>query len=225
MTLPPKYLSILPKKYTVLSHSEVGSRMWGMHDEHSDYDVITVYAEDTKRILSGYSITTNLPQYQAVKGKYDIDEQYFEISHLINLICKGNCNAIWAVTTPIVYDNLPIFGEIRNAIWGKCTVSMYPSIFGMAVSQWADAEKRKDVKSPLKSKSTAMRTLQYGRNLLEKKRNVFDPVVIRDYTLDEFDATFMALNNDVSLSDIPDKLDEEPFRDILMDYRVDQLDS
>jgi predicted nucleotidyltransferase len=89
--------------------TEVGSRMWGMEKFASDYDLFHCYQQPAREYLR----TSTFEKSRPAKKDYDLrdgvtrelDCQYMEIGHLVNLLKKGNVNAIWAVCSPVVHQN------------------------------------------------------------------------------------------------------------------------
>jgi len=74
----------------------IGSHIWRMNRPDSDLDLAVVYMTDSKNVLLGESLKGSQKQ----KGNEDI--VYYEISHVISNLLKGNCNYQWAVMSPIV---------------------------------------------------------------------------------------------------------------------------
>lgn len=212
----------------ILFRTEVGSHMWKMATPESDRDIVTVYAEDILPILEGRRISTGKPQrsyhIRDLVGEHDIDEQFFEINHLINLLCKGNVNAIWAVTSPMVISTSDAHQRLFAIVNTHMAMSILPSIAGMAMSQWNDAKKREKVKDPMKSKSTAVRTLRFGYNMICMRRFMYHWVPFLDYTEAEYNDLLAATMIALSHSDLPEKIDETDYRIFLRDLRLKQIE-
>jgi predicted nucleotidyltransferase len=210
----------------ILFRTEVGSGMWGMNDLSSDIDIITVYKTPTRDILMGKRQTNVIkPQRKYYVGDVEIDEQFMEIGHLINLLCKGNINALWAVTSPIVIQDYMSYNHKLSTIVKHCGLSkaILPSALGMAESQWRDAEKRADVKSPIKSKSTAMRTLLFACRVLRCNDTIYDSVHIRDYCQYEYDSLINTTTDMHGISKIQDLPNEPILRQWLLSIRLQDI--
>jgi predicted nucleotidyltransferase len=212
----------------ILFRTEVGSHMWKMGTPESDRDIITVYAESILPILEGRRISTGKPQRSYTihdfEGTREVDEQFIEINHLINLLCKGNVNAIWAVTSPLIISSSDTHQQLVAITNNTMAKSILPSIFGMATSQWNDTVKRAKVKDPVKSKCTAVRTLRFGYNLLCFKRFMYHWVPFMDYTEQEFCNLITETTVALLQSDLPDTIDELQYRLLLRDLRLRQVD-
>ncbi len=85
----------------------VGSHMWGMQSPESDIDLVMIYIAPTKRILRGERIPPTIRQEIAARGGEVYDTLGWEIGHLINQLIKGNVNAIWYVTSPLIIKPSP----------------------------------------------------------------------------------------------------------------------
>lgn len=202
--------------------------MWGMEEFASDYDLMEIYQEDTKDILRGKRVSTTLPQkgYTDDQGRL-IDKQYMEIGHLINLLCKGNINAIWVVTSPIVHQENKwrfILDSIIRENLSRCS---YNSIFGMSISQEQDSIKRELVRDGIKSRLTALRTLKFGIELLENNvlnYNVMNKYITRDdISYDELENERNILSLVYNNSKLPDIVNDELFRELLYNIRMEDL--
>ncbi len=86
----------------ILYISCVGSHMWGMENEESDIDLVMIYVVPTRRILRGEKFPATIRQEMAAREGGIYDTLGWEIGHLIDLLIKGNVNAIWYATSPLV---------------------------------------------------------------------------------------------------------------------------
>jgi predicted nucleotidyltransferase len=147
--------------------TEVGSRMWGMAKFASDYDLFHVYQTPSKDYLVSGNFGSTKPAKSWVDEKNrEIDAQYMEIGHLVNLLKKGNINAMWAVCSRVVHKDSEVLQQLKYITLQNLSKASYPSICGMAISQLKDAEKRKEVRDPQKSLWSCKRTLEFGHTLL-----------------------------------------------------------
>jgi predicted nucleotidyltransferase len=220
----------------------VGSHMWSMQTEQSDVDLALVYIVDTNDLLAGHHIPTKKNRiFQEHGTEYDI--QYYELGHIMNLLLKGNVNAIWAVCSPVQYPLFEMnaesinsavpepvmqFGarvkqELKSLVESNLSKNSYFSIRGMAESQYLDHEKRKDVMPPGKALKTCIRTCMFGIELLTNNRLVFaQPAEIKqnnlkmeaEWYLTQLDETF------AYKSQLPDTPPENQFRDFLLKCRL-----
>jgi len=202
--------------------TEVGSRMWGMATPSSDYDLFHVFQQPS----SEYLRTSTFEKTHAAKSYFEnsreIDAQYMEIGHLVNLLKKGNVNAIWSVCSPIIYKDSEWLSKLRNIVTDNLSKSTYASINGMAHSQLNDVMKRASVKDPLKSKATTMRTLQFGVTMLMNHKIEFKPPE-DDVTNENIGKWFRYLELAEEKSILPDEVNVKPFEDFLYDIRMSEI--
>lgn len=144
--------------------TEVGSRMWGMEEFASDYDMFHCYILPYRNVLIG-NISKTQPRLTYFDGGKEIDAQYMEIGHLISLLKKSNVNAIWAVCSPVVHVESECRLRLKKIIEDNLTKSIYYSVAGMANSQLRDSF----VKNPEKIRAACLRTLEFGIRVLEGK--------------------------------------------------------
>lgn len=204
--------------------TEVGSRMWGMATPESDYDHVVVYQVPTRRILEGHRVPETRPTRQYVdEAGREMDVSYKEIGHLINQLIKGNVNNLWTVTSPVVVEPSPVLDALASLARKTVSRASYPSIMGMAQSQYADSVKRATVRDPHKSLATAFRTAMFGITLLETGRIEYRPV---SWTVEdrEVQAAFQDLVAARNATNLPDAPDEAAFRALLSDLRLRQLE-
>jgi|WetSurMetagenome_2_1015567.scaffolds.fasta_scaffold24883_5 predicted nucleotidyltransferase len=206
----------------ILFKTLVGSHMWGMNTPESDKDIMVVFMQDTKSILSGYPLQTGKQHVTKTEDGVEIDYQYMEIGHLINLLIKGNVNALWTVTSPCNVcgeDNISVLREItiRNL-----STRLYPSIKGMAISQMNDEWKRESMKG--KGFRTALRTLIFGTTIFETGKLVYAPVG-NHVTKQDVETGFKEFQHAYAHTNLPEEPDEQQFRNYLYLIRLSGLQS
>jgi predicted nucleotidyltransferase len=207
--------------------TEVGSTMWKMADLASDRDRIIVYQEPTKNILGGWHYEDTKPHKPVrVENGVDIDEQAMEIGHLINLLVKGNINAIWAVCSPIIIKNSPVLHLLRGVVQSEMSKASAASIKGMSVSQAADTEKRPVMATNSKGLRTAIRTLRFGITMMNEHKFVFEPISYLNVTDAKriYTETLKDFEESIKNSTLPERPDENRLRDILFNLRVGELE-
>lgn len=221
----------------ILFVTEVGSRMWGMEKFASDYDLFHCYQQPARDYLRTSTFekaraaktfkadTDYLIQTQNVKIPVgaEIDAQYMEIGHLVNLLKKGNVNAIWAVCSPVVHQNSQTLRELKQITLDNLSRASYASIKGMAMSELSDATKRKDVRDPQKSLQTCIRTLWFGHALLTGGGVYFSPVT-QDVTEADCQHEFELLDVAYETKKVgKEKPDPAPFDDFLFRIRMKEI--
>jgi predicted nucleotidyltransferase len=202
----------------ILFSTEVGSWMWGMNLPDSDHDIINVYAQSTREILSGHEHIRNKPNTKKMIGGIEYDYQYMEIGHLVNLLIKGNVNAIWAVTSPRVYKGSYTLCQLREITVNNLSKASYPSIHGLAISNLHDNEKRPNMR-PNKAYKQCLRTLKFGINMFKNNIITYEPIT-HEVTKPEIDEAFIQLKNAFDTTTIMVSPDEPTFRNFLYNVRT-----
>ena len=127
----------------------VGSHMWGMQSKESDIDLVMIYIAPTRAILRAERISPTIRQQIAARGGEIYDTLGWEVGHLINQLIKGNVNAIWYVTSPLLIKPSVIQEELSALVQENLCRQTYHSIKGMAESQI-----KSETKPGLRAKAT-----------------------------------------------------------------------
>ncbi len=198
----------------------VGSHMWGMQNEESDIDLVMIYIAPTKRILRGERILPTIRQEIADRGGEVYDTLGWEIGHLINQLIRGNVNAIWYVTSPLVIKQSPFQKELSALVQANLCRETYHSIKGMAESQIKSEGEA--AKKPGKGYRTALRTINFGIKLLSEGRICFEPV-LHAPGVKEVTERMVRLEEAYEFSLLSDLPDEEAFRAFLLRLRLEEM--
>ncbi len=197
--------------------------MWGMEDLSSDHDLFCCYATPSSEYLrTGNFHPTRAAKTHQIIDWQEYDFQYMEIGHLVNLLVKGNINAIWAVCSPIVHEDNSYLHNLIEIVKNNLSRASYASINGMAHSQLNDVIKRAAVKDPLKSKATACRTLVFGSNMLEGNGLKFEPAT-GEFTPKRIGEEFRRLEEAKENSSLLEEVNDKEFRDFLFGLRMDEI--
>ena len=212
----------LPDK-RIISVTEVGSGMWGMRELSSDYDLVVIYSENPIDILAGRKYEANLPSkhHVIIRGR-EYDFQYMEVGHLINLLKKGNINAIWALLSPIIIHSSKMHKDLKEYVKSYPTKAIMPSLEGMVLSQLSDAVKRASVRLPTKSLLTAMRTVKFGENVMYGEY-LFNPIS-NDYSETEILDRLETLKRNMTIAKIYSQIPNIGLEDLLYQHRLYFLD-
>lgn len=223
--------------------TEVGSRMWGMEKFASDYDLFHCYQQPAREYLRTSTFEKSRPAKSftadsewclnqpwfhntpapAIPIGAEVDAQYMEIGHLVNLLKKGNVNAIWAVCSPVVHQNSQTLRELKQITLDNLSRASYASIKGMAMSELSDATKRKAVRDPQKNLQTCIRTLWFGHTLLTGGGVYFSPVT-QDVTEADCQHEFERLDIAYETKKVGrEKPDPVPFDDFLFRIRMKEI--
>ena len=199
----------------ILGINIVGSHAWNMNNENSDLDLFIVGVENTSNILKGIGNTRKSKSYTI--GKIDII--IHEVEKVVNQLIDGNINYIVGVLSPLnIYTN-KYFDELVEITRNNLGKNCYYSINGWTrgnydryLSQNPNDEKRKKL---------IMRTLNFGINILNGDGAVFDKV--DDVSLDDIKRGFSELEEAYKNSKLPEKPNEDVFREWLYKLRKDLL--
>ena len=194
-----------------------GSDIWGMRHSKSDMDLFRVYVVSTEDILKGVANTRS-----KFIQKDNIDIALHEIGKVIDQLLKDNMNFIIGVMSPIIVEvyNPVLFYELRSIVRRNISKNCYHSIHGMAVHNY-----RKYVESGLDKSETRcnkiLRVLRFGQRLLRENQIVFEPVAggTPEIVEEELKILEIAYKN----SKLPEKPNEEEFREWLYNLRIHEL--
>lgn len=215
-------LVVDPEKYLFVT--EVGSRMWGMEKFASDYDLFHVYQAPAKDYLvSGNFGNTKPAKTWVDTNNREIDAQYMEIGHLVNLLKKGNVNAIWAVCSGVVHKDSEVLQQLKHITLQNLSRASYHSIRGMAISQLNDAEKRKEVRDPQKSLWSCKRTLEFGHILLTGGGVYIQCYSGHEMTKEILDKEFDRLDAAFERSKLPEYPNHSHFDNFLYRLRMQEI--
>ena len=201
----------------------VGSHMWGMQIQESDIDLVMIYIAPTRAILRGERISPTVRQQITARGGEIYDTLGWEIGHLINQLIKGNINAIWYVTSPLIIKPSIIQEELSALVEANLCRKTYHSVKGMAQSQIKSEEKPgENPRTTGKGYRTAQRTINFGIKLLLEGKICFAPA-LRTPGAEEIMEKLQQLEEAYEASPLPDRPDEDAFREFLLRLRMDEM--
>jgi len=207
----------------------VGSHMWKMENETSDIDLVMIYTVPTRRILRGEKFPATIRQEMVARRGGIYDTLGWEIGHLIDLLIKGNINAIWYATSPLVIMPSALQEELSAIVQANLCRESYHSIKGMAESQIESETGQLKLSGaglagrPGKGYRTALRSINFGIELLREARISYEPVM-HDPAPEELKEGMNQLDEAYRQSMLPDLPDEDQFRDFLLRQRLKEMD-
>ena len=214
---------IADNRMKTLFISCVGSHMWGMQSPESDIDLVMIYIAPTRSLLRGEKILPTVRQQITARGGEIYDTLGWEIGHLINQLIKGNVNAIWYVTSPLLVKPSFIQEELSALVQANLCRQTYHSLKGMAESQIKSEEKPgKNPRIAGKGFRTALRTINFGILLLLEGMICFAPV-LHSPDAEEVMEKMHQLEEAYEASRLPDRPDEEAFREFLSRLRLEEM--
>jgi len=214
---------IADNRMKTLFISCVGSHMWGMNSQESDIDLVMIYIAPTRSILRGEKIMPAVRQQITARGGEIYDTLGWEIGHLINQLIKGNVNAIWYATSPLLIKPTILHEELAALVRANLCRQTFHSIKGMAESQ-IKSEKKPAENSRIAGKGyrTALRTINFGMRLLSEGKICFMPV-LHTPGEEEVIEKMQQLDEAYASSLLPDHPDEDAFREFLLRLRMEDL--
>ena len=165
-------MELKPFKYDILFSANVGSHIWRMNHEKSDFDIYSIFTFPSEDILLGRKTKNVFRQYG------DVDEQLLEIGHFIKLLKECNINAVWTMLSPIVVnDPYGMYKELRYIVERNLSQLVYNSLNGLARSNIKKFIKKADRESAKYKKklNIVARTLNFGIKLLRNCEYDFEP--------------------------------------------------
>ncbi len=206
--------------------TEVGSRMWGVEEFAGDYELFHCFQTPAYEYLSTGNFGHTRPSRRYFDDESrDINAQYMEIGHLVDLLKKGDVNALWAVCSPVVRKDNLVLQDLRSVTLANLSKQSYHSIKGVVGSQFADAVMRANFnKTPQKALATSLRTLKFGIKLLSEGEVDFhvDRYACRPRTrmiLSGLQDLYQAYMN----SNLPCIPDPGPFEKFLYGFRMHEI--
>lgn len=194
----------------------IGSHMWKMNHDYSDKDVAIIYIADTRDILLGKKIKGK----QKYIEESDMDITYYEIGHVIRYLIKGNVNFIWAVMSPIIFNEYKsTLRQLREIVATQISKNIFHSINGLAQHNIYHfiQDKEKDG-IYYKKLNVIARTLKFGINALIWGKYMFEKTSIT--TEDELYKLKEQLNNAYNTSTLPEKPNREMYERYLIKWRL-----
>ncbi len=214
---------IADNRMKTLFISCVGSHMWGMNSQESDIDLVMIYIAPTRSLLRGEKILPTVRQQITARGGEIYDTLGLEIGHLINQLIKGNINAIWYATSPLLVKPSILQEELSALVRSNLCRQTYHSLKGMAESQ-IKSEEKPAAKPRIAGKGyrTALRTINFGISLLSEGKICFTPV-LHTPGAEAVMEKMQRLDEAYASSLLPDRPDEDAFRELLLRLRIEDL--
>ena len=200
-----------------------GSHMWEMDTAESDIDLVIIYIAPTRSLLRGERILPTVRQRMTAHRGEIYDTLGWEIGHLINQLIRGNVNAIWYATSPLVIMPSAVQEELSTIVRANLSRATYHSIRGMAESQIkSEGKPANDPRIAGKGYRTALRTIEFGIRLLSEGRICFSPAN-GEPDAEKVWEGMRRLEEAYESSPLPDRPDEDVFRDFLLRLRLEEM--
>lgn len=201
-----------------------GSHMWGMNTPESDIDLVIIYIAPTRSLLRGERILPTVRQKITAHQGEIYDTLGWETGHLINQLIKGNVNAIWYATSPLVIKPSIVQEELSTLVRANLSRATYHSIRGMAESQIkSEGKPTNDPKITGKGYRTALRTIEFGIRLLSEGKISYSPAIGEPGAEVVWEG-MRRLEEAYESSPLPDRPDEDVFRNFLMRLRLEEME-
>lgn len=76
-----------------LSLNTVGSRLYGLHNERSDYDLVMVYRRNVLDYLTLGNYEDHLPDQTLAEGQFVLNYKYWDIKRVLRYVSQSNWQA------------------------------------------------------------------------------------------------------------------------------------
>lgn len=196
----------------LLSRTMVGSHIWKMDTSESDKDYFDIYLEATEDIFRGIARFKS----KHYKEPLNVDIVTHELSHVIGQLLKGNINFLIGVASPIVINSNEWFEELRDITLRNVSQNTYHSIRGLAIHNYEKyIDDRRGIS--IRKANQILRILEFGINLLKYRKLKFD--AFTGGTPELIELKVKELKDVFENSTIPEKPDEDAFRDYLLKMR------
>jgi len=207
---------------SLLWQTNVGSHLWSMNRPDSDIDVYEAYQVPTEGILKGIFRDNSHAREETHDGKlWDI--QSHEIGVIINQLLKGNMNHIWGVLSPQIISVSNELLRLRDIVEKNLAKNCARSILGMATGNYYKYIVKEKIVGDELIKRTNMicRSLKFGIGIVELHKVSFEPYIGGDVTT--IDILIKEMENATLNSTLPERPDENVFREYLLDLREDDF--
>lgn len=213
----------------IICKTVIGSHIWNMNHEFSDLDLFVVETQPISKILRGkYSNKSKfVPHakgyegYEKRLGGKSTDVSIHSAQTTIEQLIKMNLNFLVGIMSPI-----PIVGNfnyeiLKGIVKSNLSKRCYYPIRGMATHNmkkyiYSDKDNTNHRRQKI------YRVLRFGIGLLRYGEFEFRPSPQKVSTL-MLEETLESLDIDFDLSDLPERTDEEPFRDWLENVRLMEM--
>ena len=195
--------------------TKIGSHIWKMNRPDSDEDIFKVYAVSTVELLKG---TANIRS--KFKPSDERDVAIHEVGKVVEQVIKGNFNFLIGVMSPIVILTSDIHTELKDIVKRNVAKNCYHSIRGMCLHNYHKFIDN-SVKGNEKKCNVILRSLLFGKTLLETGEFKFKPIV--NGTIKDIDVAFQDIEEAYTNSKLPEIPNETTYRDWLYKVRSNIL--
>lgn len=203
------------KRVYVIAETVIGSHIWNMATPDSDLDLFRIYAEPTTAILNGTA--TKKSKFIQENGT---DIAVHEVEKVVEQLLKGNMNFLIGVLSPLVVLDTGYLEELRKITLQNLSKNCFHSIYGMAKANYKKyIESGADTSE--KRCNKICRFLVWGINILRHNKVSFKP--FEGGTPEKVLELLEELKHAYEESQLPEKPQEEPFREWLLNLRKDIL--
>jgi len=217
----------MPEK--LLCETVIGSHAWKMNHAGSDLDLWRIFVVDTKQFLRGTVRLKSRNYTEKSTWEFGDDFEYYgmdidyaehEVGSTISQLLKGNINYLIGILSPIVRESTPEFNQLREITQNNIAKNCFNSIHGMGRANYNKYIKSGKDDSERRCNKIA-RALQFGIEILDGNGIQFEPYYFADT------ATIKEKLNEIvdafHASRLPDAPNPEPFRDWLLEVRLNNL--
>lgn len=216
-----------------LSVVDLGSHMWRMNHAASDRDYYCLWAVTPRKLFDGsYSEAQRSHRTRMVAHDYPNADpnsgnrmEATEVAHEVHLLLDSNINAIQRTLSSEVFVVSSDFLELRTIVATNRAKNIYDSVNGMNSANLKRYWNRLAEDGPefgTKKAGQILRVVDCAVRVLEGKPYTFEPVV--DPTFEKCVESLETLKRAYENSTLPERPDEQVYRDYLFDLRIRHLD-
>ncbi len=214
----------------VLAVVEVGSTMWSMERPDSDRDYFCLWSVQPRRLLNGtYSEAQRNHRTKMVRhdfpGGDKPEMEATEVAHQVHMLLDSNINSVQRALSSVKHVWTNEADELGRLVQRYRAKNVYHSVAGMNSHNLKRYWARLEIDGPefgVKKSGQILRVVDCAIRVLDGKPYTFEKCV--DPTFEKCTEALTTLKRAYENSSLPERPDEEPYREFLYNLRIDQLD-
>jgi hypothetical protein len=197
-----------------------GSQLWGMASPDSDVDKFVVYQLDDRTVqLGAFEPRLLAPHRTGWRRRgVGLDEHWFEIGRVVQLILQGSLTALYGVMSPLLGSRTsPAHGELRALLESSPSRVCYRGLMADVDDSEKAMQRAPSPEVRRKHLRIGCRNLQFAITLFSEGKYEFLPSAAEH--LHELASLRREASEAYRASSLPVRFDPEPFREYLVRWR------